>query len=397
MTLVDLADPETYARGMPYDEFRRLRAAPVAWHAEPGGRGYWAVTRHADVVAVLRNSAVYSSWLGGALLADPPAEFLARLREGIMHRDPPDHTLLRGVVSAAFNPRRVALLDRRIAEQARVLVDRVRGAGHCDFSREIAGPLPLFVICEILGVPEADRAALSALTLRMLCNEHPDPAEALRDGMAAAGELRAYGAALGQRKRAAPADDLVSELLAAAAVDGRRLTDGEFQAFFMLLFNAGTETTRSTLCHGLDALLERPAVLAQLRGDPALLPSAVEEMLRFESPVIQFRRTAARATELGGARIAEGDKVVVFLPSANRDEAVFRDPDTFDLARSPNPHVSFGFGAHYCIGAPLARLEGRHVLAAVLAAFPRIERVRPLVAARTNFVRSVRHLEIAFT
>jgi cholest-4-en-3-one 26-monooxygenase len=397
MTAVDLADPATYAQGIPYDVFRQLRAeAPVSWRSGPQGRGYWAVTRYRDIVAVLRNSSVYSSWRGGALLADPPPEFLAKLREGIMHRDPPEHTRLRGLVTQAFNPRRVGALELRVAQYTRQLVDRVRSAGRCDFATEIAGEVPLFMICEILGVPLADRSALAALTRRMLCSEPGDPTDALRDGIAAAEELRAYGATLGEVKRAEPADDLASELLA-AEIDGQSLSDGEFQAFFMLLFNAGTETTRSLLCYGLDLLLDRPGVVAQLRADPAQLPAAIEEMLRFESPVIQFRRTATRNTELGGTQIAEGDKVVTFLPSANRDDAVFRDPDVFDIARAPNPHVSFGIGAHYCTGAPLARLEARHVFGEVLTRLGRLERVGPLVAVRTNFVRSVRHLEIAFT
>jgi len=397
MLTVDLADPDTYARGVPYDVFRRLRAeAPVVWHPEPRGRGFWAVTRYHDVAAVLRNAAVYSSWRGGALLADPPPEFLAKLRQGIMHRDPPEHTRLRALVAGALNPRRVAALERTIAAHAATLIDRVRGTGGCDFATDIAGQLPLFVICEILGVPVSDRAALTRLTARMLTTEPLDPEQALRDGVAAAEELRAYGAALGVEKRAVPADDLTSELLA-AEIDGEKLSDGEFQAFFMLLFNAGTETTRSVLCYGLNALLDRPALLEQLRADPALLPAAIEEMLRFETPVIQFRRTATRACELAGVPIAEGDKVVVFMPSANRDEAVFDDPDRFDPARTPNSHLAFGYGAHYCLGAPLARLECRYVFGEVLTKLGRLERVRPLVAARSNFVRGVRQLAISFT
>lgn len=394
---MDLADPDTYIHGVPHDEFRRLRAEqPVSWQTSPHGGGYWAVTRYRDVVTVLRDPAVYSSWRGGALLADPPAQFLAKLREGMLNRDPPEHTLLRALVHQAFNPRRVADLERRVAEHARMLIERVRGGAGCDFATEIAGPMPLFVVCEILGVPVADREALYARTARMFGSELDDPGAALRDGMAAADEMRAYGAELGRAKRACPADDLASELLA-GDVGGRKLTEGEFQAFFMLLFNAGSDTTRSLLCFGLDLLLDRPALLDQLRAGPAQLPAAIEEMLRYEPPIIQFRRTASRDTELGGARIAEGDKVVVFFPSANRDESVFHDPDRFDVARAPNPHLAFGYGTHYCIGAPLARLEVRHVFAELFAALPRIERARPMVAARTNFIRSVRHLEIAFT
>lgn len=397
MATVDLVDPDTYMRGVPHEEFRRLRAVePVAWRPAQHGAGYWAVTRYHDVVAVLRDPAVYSSWRGGALLADPPAEFLAKLREGMLNRDPPDHTVLRALVSQAFNPRRVADLERRVAQHARALTERIRRQGGCDFATEVAGPMPLFVICEILGVPLGDRDALYALTSRMFGSELADPAAALRDGIAAAQDMRAYGADLGRAKRTAPADDLASELLA-ADLGGRRLTEGEFQAFFMLLFNAGSDTTRSLLCYGLDLLLDRPELMAELRADPARWRVAIEEMLRFESPVIQFRRTATRDTEIGGARIAEGDKVVVFFPSANRDESVFREPDTFDITRTPNPHIAFGYGTHYCIGAPLARLESRLVFTELLARLARIERVRPMIAARTNFIRSIRHLEIAFS
>jgi cytochrome P450 len=397
MGSVDLSDPDTYMHGIPHELFARLRAeAPVAWQRERQGRGFWAVTRYHDVQAVLRNPAVFSSWRGGALLADPPPEFLEKLREGMLNRDPPDHTQLRALVSRAFHPRRVGELEQRVAERARLVIDQVRGASRCDFATEVAGDMPMFVICEILGVPHADREALYALTGRMLGSEILDPAAALRDGIAAANDLRAYGAALGRARRVAPAGDLISELLS-AEIDGRRLSDGEFEAFFMLLFNAGSDTTRSLLCYGLNLLIDHPAIADQLRGDPARLPDAIEEMLRYETPVIQFRRTATRDTELAGQRIAEGDKVVAFFPSANRDAAVFRDPDRFDIARSPNPHLGFGFGTHYCIGAPLARLESRYVFGELLAKLHGLERVRPMVVARTNFVRSVRHLEIVFT
>jgi cholest-4-en-3-one 26-monooxygenase len=395
MDTIDLVDPDTYREGLPHHEFARLRASePVAWRDEIQGSGYWAVTRYRDVVGVLRNPPVYSSWRRGALLNDPPEEFLAKLREGMMHRDPPDHARLRALVSQAFNPHRVSELERRVARYARRLVDEARGGGGFDFATEIAEKMPLFVICETLGIPAADRQALYGLTARMLGSELADPAQALRDGIAAAEELRAYGAGLGRARRAEPVDDLVSELVT-AEIDGQALTDGEFQAFFMLLFNAGTDTTRSLLCHGLDLLLDRPAVVDRLVAEPALLPGAVEELLRLVSPVIHLRRTANRDTELAGVRIAEGDKVVVFPPSANRDAAVFADPERLEPARTPNPQIAFGFGPHYCLGAPLARLEARYVLGELLPRLNRVERLGPIVTARSNFVRRVRSLPIA--
>ncbi|MDB4955983.1 MAG: hypothetical protein JWO36_3552 [Myxococcales bacterium] len=394
---VDLSSPDSYTNGVPHGAFKQLRAtSPVSWQPEVRGRGYWAVTRYQDILTVLRSPARYSSWRGGALLADPPAEFLEKLREGMLNRDPPDHTVMRKLVNKAFNPRRVTELEARVRQHARFLIDRVRANGRCDFATDVAGEMPLFVICEILGVPVEDRDALYALTARMFGTEHKDPAEALRDGMAAAQEMRTYGAELGRQKMVAPRDDLASDLLG-AEIDGRRLTEGEFQAFFMLLFNAGSDTTRSLLCYGLDLLLERPQTLQRLRDDPSLLPTAIEEMLRYESPVIQFRRTATQDVELGGQRIAEGDKVVVFFPSANRDESVFADSDTFDITRSPNDHIAFGYGTHFCLGAPLARLETKYVFEELLIKLHDIERAKPIEPARTNFIRSIRHLEITFT
>ncbi len=394
--MVDLTDPDTYAAGIPHEVFRELRRdAPVSRQTDHRRRPYWAVTRYDDVMTVARKPTVFSSWRGGVLLDDPPPEFLDKLRENMLNRDPPDHTRMRRLVNQAFSPRRIAALEARIAEHARVLVDRALPAGACDFAVDIAGEMPLFVICEILGVPLADRRALYELTARMFGSDIVDPAAALQDGMAAAEQLRAYGAELGRRKVAEPGDDLVTDLLS-AEIDGRKLTDGEFQALFMLLFNAGADTTRSLLCYGLDLLFDRPADLRRLRDDPSLLPTAIEEMLRFEPPVIQFRRTATEAVKLGGAAISDGDRVVVFFPSANRDEAVFPDPDRFDLARSPNHHLSFGHGSHFCLGAPLARLESKHVFREVLTRLDDLERTAPAVPSRTNFIRSIRHQPIRY-
>lgn len=395
--MLDLGSPETYANGIPHEEFRRLRReAPIVWQAEPQGPGFWAVTRYADVLAVLKSPATFSSFRGGALLEDPPPDFLAKLRENMLNRDPPDHTKLRKLTNHVFTPKRIAHLEERIAAYARQLVDDVIDRRSCDFAVDVAGKMPLFVICEILGVPTEDRAGLYALTGRMFGSTIADRAAAMKDGMAAAGEMRAYAAELAARRRAAPSEDLVGDLLA-AEIDGRKLTDGEIQAFFMLLFNAGADTTRSLLCYGLDLLFAHPGELARLRAQPALLPSAIEEMLRYEPAVIQFRRTATMDTELAGTRIAEGTKVVVFFPSANRDEDVFPDPDRFDIERSPNQHLAFGHGTHFCLGAPLARMESRAVFREVLSRFATIERVSPIVTSRTNFIRSVHHQPIAWT
>jgi cytochrome P450 len=392
-TTIDLSSPDLYTNGIPHDIFRELRANdPVSWRES---QGFWAVTRYHDAVKVLRTPATFSSWRGSVLLDDPPPEFLAKLRESMMNSDPPDHTWLRRLVNKALNPRRIAQLDARVAQRARELVERVRASGRCDFAKDIAEEMPLFMISEILGVPVEDRRTLYGLTMRMFTTEVIDPGEALRDKMSAIAEMRSYGATLGRMKQNRPADDLTSELVG-AELDGRRLTEGEFQAFFMLLFNAGTDTTRSLLCYGLDLLLDRPAIVDRLTRDLSLVPAAIEEMLRYEPAVIQIRRTATHEVELGGHKIEEGDKVVVFFPSANRDEAVFADPDRFDIDRSPNDHIAFGSGTHHCLGAPLARLEAKHVFRELLGQVRDLERAAPTVPIRTNFVRGIRHLEIRF-
>jgi cholest-4-en-3-one 26-monooxygenase len=389
---IDLSSPDSFTNGIPHEAFRELRARdPVSWREQ----GFWAVTRYHDAIKVLRTPATFSSWRGSVLLDDPPPDLLTKLRESMMNRDPPDHTWLRRLVNKALNPRRIALLDDRVKQHARDLVAGICATGRCDFAQDVAEEMPLFMISEILGVPVEDRRALYSLTMRMFTTEVIDPAASLRDKMAAVAEMREYGARLARAKRSEPGDDLTSELVA-AELDGRRLTEGEFQAFFMLLFNAGTDTTRSLLCYGLDLLLDRPELVDRLRLDASLLPVAIEEMLRYEPPVIQIRRTAMHNVELGGRSIKEGDRVVVFFPSANRDEVMFPEPDKFDIARQPNDHIAFGFGTHHCLGAPLARLEARHMFRELLDQLEDLERAAPTVPIRTNFVRGIRHLEIKF-
>lgn len=388
---MDLSSPDTYADGFPHEAFRELRARdPVSLQKDTAGKPFWAVTRYQDVITVLRTPAIYSTWRGSVLFDDPPPEFLTRLRESMLNRDPPDHTRLRRLVNHVFSPRRIEMLEHQLASHARSLIERVRGRQRCDFATDIAGEMPLFVICEILGIPHEDRTTLYALTSKMFTNTTPD---ALQAAMAAAAELRTYGAELAKVKARTPADDLLSDLVV-AEVDGRRLSAGEVEAFFMLLFNAGADTTRSLLCLGLDVLFDHQESLDALVADPTRLPGAIEELLRFTSPTIQFRRTATAKTRLGDAEIEEGDRVIVFFPSANRDDSVFADPERFDIARTPNPHIAFGYGTHHCIGAVLARLEAKHVLLELLASFPRVARAAPLVAARSNFIRSVHHQPI---
>jgi len=393
---MDLLDLAHYADGPPHAFFRRLRAEdPVHWHAERDGPGFWAVTRHADVVQVSRDPATFSSFAGGTMVADAPPPQLAMLRLMMLNMDPPQHTALRLLVNKGFTPNAVARLHERIGGLARQIVDAVAARGACDFVADVAGELPSYVIAELVGIPRDDGRRLYRLTERM--HTTAQSAEDRADAEAAIMEMMSYSHALREAKRARPGPDIASALLA-AEVDGARLSDVEFDMFFMLLINAGGDTTRNLVAGGMLALIEHPAEWTRLRTDPALLPTAIEEMLRWVTPVMHFRRTATRDTILRGRRIAAGDKVVVFYSSANRDEEVFDAPDRFDVVRAPNEHLAFGGGgAHFCLGANLARLEIRAVFEQVLARLPDLRLAGPVERLRSNFINGPRRMPVTFT
>ena len=391
--LLDLAHFE--AGGPPHELFARLRReAPVHRHAEQDGPGFWAVTRYDEVVEVSRDSATYSSFAGGTMVADATPEQLFVVRQMMLNMDPPQHTKLRALINKGFTPRMVAQLHERIGELARAIVDRVAQRGECDFVIDVAGELPSYVIAELMGIPLDDGRELYRLTERMHTADRSP--EGLADGAQAIFEMMSYANGIRAEKRERPANDIASTLLA-AEVDGEKLTDLEFDMFFLLLINAGGDTTRNLVAGGMLELLRRPDALAALRAEPRLLPGAIEEMLRFCSPVVHFRRTATRDAVLGGQPIAAGDKVVIFYASANRDETVFPDPDTFDIGRSPNEHVAFGGGGvHFCLGANLARVEIRALFTEVLSRLHDMELAGPVERLRSNFINGPRHMPVRF-
>lgn len=394
---IDLIDHTQYAAGgPPHALFRRLRAEdPVHWHPEADGPGFWAVTKYEDVVRVSRDSATFSSNLGGTMVPDTPADALPMIRMMMLNMDPPQHTKLRLLVNKGFTPRMVAQLHERIHALAATIVDRVVARGACDFVTDVAGELPSYVIAELVGIPLDDGRLLYRLTERM---HTAAPTEAGRfDVMAAVGEMMAYSHDLRTAKRAHPGNDIASTLLA-AELDGARLGDLEFDMFFMLLINAGGDTTRNLVAGGMQTLIEHPEQLAKLTADLSRLPGAIEEMLRYCTPVIHFRRTAARDTEMRGRSIKAGDKVVMFYSSANRDEDVFAAPDCFDITRSPNDHLAFGGGgAHFCLGANLARLEIRAMFEQVLTRLPDIRVVGAVERLSSNFINGPRRMPVSFT
>jgi cytochrome P450 len=390
MRLPNLLDAATFADGPPYEVFRFLRReAPVSWHAH-GSAGFWVVTRHADVLTVSRDSQLFSSALRGYMptLDDPIGLEQSRLM--LLGMDPPAHTRLRALVNRGFTPRRVARLEPRIRALCREIVDAVLSRGECDFVADVAGELPSYLIAELVGIPREDGRKLYQLTEVM---HSADAGAAAHEAVAS---MFAYSAEIRAAKRARPGDDLASVLLRAER-DGERLSDLEFDLFFLLLINAGGDTTRNLVASGMQTLLDHPAELAALRADPALLPAAIEELLRFVPPVVQFQRTATRDTELSGTRIRAGEPLVIFYPSANRDEAVFTEPDRFDLGRVPNPHVAFGGGgSHFCLGASLARLEIRCLFEEWLGRVHEIEPAGPPERLHSWFINGPRRMPIRF-
>jgi cytochrome P450 len=403
---VDLADPDTFVERVPFDRFELLRREhPVSWHEEPSpNRGFWAVTRHRDLDRVINDPATFSSAQGITLEEMQPDELAAR--RSMMETDPPRHTRLRRIVSPLFSPRAIREYEPFCRELARDIVERALERGEFDFVEDVARQLPIRVLARILGVPDQDTDRLITWGDRMIGNMDPEFTDAVvgRDDTSAfrllpfrssaAADLTAYGHAIAELRRDDPRGDLVSKLVH-AEVDGQRLTVPEFDNFFSLLVVAGNETTRHTITHGMLALMEHPEQLRQLTDDHARIPLAVEEILRWGSVTMNFRRTATRDVELGDERIRRGDKVMVWFISADYDDEVFAEPHRFDITRQPNPHVAFGSGGpHFCLGAPLARMEVRVMFEELLPRIGSIEPAGPIRRLRSNFINGIKHMPV---
>jgi cytochrome P450 len=392
---VDLWSSSSFAHGHPHDQYAQLRReAPVYRHDEPGGRGFWAVTKYHDVKDVGKDAATFSS-VPVMTIADLPEGMQESSSHVLMCMDPPKHTRHRMLVNRSFTPRNIEAMSDRIDAMAAEVVDRVCERGECDFVEDVAGMLPSYVIAELLGIPLDDGVRLYSLTEVM----HAAPDAVSGEARAAAsGEMLAYAADVMRTKLRVPGDDLATQLVH-SEVDGDRLSEADFLSFFLLLVNAGGDTTRHLAAGGMHTLFELPdqRALLQSRLDD-LLPSAVEEMLRYISPVVYQRRTATRDTVLHGQPISAGDKVVMYYASANRDEDVFERADEFDVQRAPNEHVAFGGGGpHFCLGAHIARLEIRSLFQQLLQRLPDIERAGETQWNGSNFTCGPAHLPVRFT
>ncbi|WP_437546396.1 cytochrome P450 [Sorangium sp. So ce367] len=390
---VDILDPDLYLAGAPHDRFEILRReAPVHWHPEPAGRGFWAITRHADVARISRDPAAFCSGRGIFIEDFPPGDMRDN-PDVMIIMDPPRHARFRALVSKGFTPRVIQRLEGHVRELVTRLIDDACERGGCDFASDIAGKLPLSVILQVIGVPREDQEQMLDWTTRFFGASDPAYGVTPEELNAVLHNMNAYAHQLAEQRRKEPKDDMLS-LLMAAEVDGEKLSYTEFGGFFNLLLTAGHDTTKNLISNGMLALLEHPDQRRRLLDDPSLLPTAIEEMLRFTPPVYYFRRSAVRDIELHGQRIAAGDKVVLWYVSANRDEAVFSDPHKFDVGRTPNEHLSFGIGPHVCLGLVLARLEARVAFEELLRRLPDLELAGPAVRLRSNWVSGVKSMPV---
>ena len=397
---VDIYDPDNFVDAVPHEMFATLRReAPVYRHDKPDGGHFWCVTRHDDLVQVNRDPKTFSSWLGGATL-DMTEDNLETQRMMMLNMDPPEHTKLRKIVNKGFTPRMIRNLQDHLDQEAKGIVDAVIERGECDFVVDIASELPLIAIAEFLGVPREDRKILFELSNRLIGFDDPEFQTSREDAMIAGGELYAFAEALAAERRKDPKDDIVSALLE-AEVDGERLSDLEFDLFFLLLSVAGNETTRNAISHGMLALMEHPDQYKKLVDDPALLDSAVEEILRWATPVMNFRRTTTADTVIRDVEIPANEPVVFWHMSANRDDEVFDDPFTFDISRDPNLHtlhVAFGGGGpHFCLGANLARAEMSVMFKEIAKRIPDMQLTAPPRRLRSNFINGIKEMRVEFT
>jgi cholest-4-en-3-one 26-monooxygenase len=400
LTDINLLDRDVFTDRVPHDWFTYLRNnAPVYFHPEPPpGRGIWIITKHADVYTVGRDAHTYSSdqARGGVVgLEDQPDG--ANFNEGgrlMLTTDPPEHTRYRKLVNKGFTPRMVNALEPHLRDLTVNIIETAIAKGQCDFVVDIAAELPLQAIAELIGVPHEERHKIFEWSNRMIGSEDPEYNVSAEEVQGAQIEMFMYAGQLAEQRRKEPRDDIITGLLN-AEIDGDKLTEMDFNLFFLLLAVAGNETTRNAIAHGMNAFLENPGEYDKLVQDPTLVNSATEEILRWASPVMYFRRNVLHDTELRGQEIKEGDKVAIYYCSANRDEEVFDEPFKFDILREPNDHLAFGGGGpHFCLGANLARMEIRILFEELVKRVPKVSAVGPVDRLRSNFIGGIKHLPV---
>jgi len=403
---IDLANPDSYVERIPFEWFDELRRKrPVSWHEEPGGnKGFWAVTRYDDLTEVHMDWRTYSSELGAVALEELDEEQL-RIRRSMLETDPPRHTQLRQICSKRFSARGVGRYEGFIRDVARGVLDRALERERFDFVSEISRELPIRFLCSIFTVPQEDAPQLIEWGDQMIANQDPELSRAVVDRedteayrllpfrSPTALDVFAYADRQRDLRVAEPTDDVIGALTVAQS-EGV-LSEQDYHNYFGVLMIAGNETTRHTISAGMLALMQQPDQMQLLKDDPSLISNATEEILRWATPVLHFRRTATRDVELRGQRIRAGDKVVTWYISANRDESVFSEPYRFDVTRTPNEHVTFGPGGpHFCLGAHLARLETKILFQELLPRLDSIELAGPVERIRSNFVNGIKRMPV---
>ena len=396
---IDLISQDQWVRGIPHEQFTWLRQeAPVFWHEsdDPAVPGFWALTRHADVQAANRDIEQFSSQRGGVFLNDQTDEQRDLFRS-IIETDRPEHTRLRRLVNRGFTPRAIAQFEASYRQAVKDVLADVVARGTFDWVTEVATVLPAFAISELLGVPVEDRSQVTAWTNTISGANDPEFADGDADApMPAAIALYTYGTQLAEQRRAEPRDDIVTSLI--TEVDDDALGAHEFEIFVLALAVAGNETTRTAMSQGMLALLANPDQMAVLRADPGRASTAADEIIRWSTPIVYFRRTATRDLDWHGVTIHEDDPVALYFMSANYDDAVFEDPHRFDVTRAPNPHVSFGGGGpHHCLGAHLARFEISVLLEELLTHASSVEQAGDAVRLRSSWINGLKHLPVPVT
>lgn len=392
MAVPDLSDPDSYTAGPPHEVFAELRRTqPVYFQPMKGEPGYWAVLRHADVVHVAREPVLFSASEGGVVLENLDPGQLEMMRNMLLAMDPPRHNDYRRPVSPRFKPRVIAGLEGQVREICRAIMDDAEGRGDVEFVHDVTSGLPSRIVGRLMGLPDDDLPMIHRLAEMNTSGQDDDYASGVSQGTI---DMAMYAIGFAAQRRTEARRDDLTTLLLETDFGGHQMTDVDFASFFVQLVTAGNDTTKTMLSSGLFCLLEHPDALAALRADPALIPGAVEEILRYANPLHYFRRTATADTVLGGAEIAAGDKVAMYYTSANRDEVVFADPDRFDVRRDPNPHLAFGIGQHFCLGVHLARLEGRVFFEELLGRFDSIELTGEPVRVRSNLNNGLKALPV---
>jgi cholest-4-en-3-one 26-monooxygenase len=400
---IDLLNRDRFTEGIPHDWFTYLRQnAPIHFHSEPEpGPGFWVFTKYDDVVAVGRDAKHFSSdqRRGGVVgLEDVPNQ-PEWTEDGqlMLTMDPPSHTRHRRLVNRGFTPKMIGMLEPHIREVTVKIIDEAIAKGEIDFVTEVASELPLQVIAELMGVPLEDRHKVFDWSNRMIGSEDPEYSVSEEHVQQAQIEMFMYAQSLADRRRDAPEDDIITKLLS-ADIDGDQLTAMDFNLFFLLLAVAGNETTRNSISHGMNAFLEHPDQYQLLIDKPELMDSAIEEVLRWASPVMYFRRNVTEDLDYKGHQLQAGQKVSIWYVSANRDEDVFDDPFRFDITRAPNDHIAFGGGGpHHCLGSNLARMEMRLFFEELTSRVPTIEAVGDVSRLRSNFIGGIKHLPVRFS